>query len=180
MRRALLDEVAHNVMLYQGICDVDFTVTDMQLALNCWTPIAPRGKWLNMSCMGFVFATLFQRPLCMLSPGGPCTCLPLIARGNKMQAVSYIGYIIGDHYIPVRRLIFVFTYVIFSAWIIFDSFAWLNVLLSIPVVFCGYIAVVKSKIIQDKYANAINDYTFDLFSVLLIVVFLIDVILQVI
>ena len=70
---------------------------------------------------------------------------------------------------PKRRLFFAFTYVIFATWIIIDEFAWLNVVFSIPMVFCAYIAVVKSKIIKDKNANAIDDYKFDLYSIALTV-----------
>lgn len=79
---------------------------------------------------------------------------------------------------PRRRLLFVFTYVIFAVWIIINDFAWLNILFSILMVFGGYIAVVKSKIITDKYANAIDDYKFDLSSIFLTVFLLIDVIFQ--
>ncbi len=77
---------------------------------------------------------------------------------------------------PIRRLFFVFVYIIFAVWLIIDSFAWLNVLVSIVALFGGYIALVKSKIIKDKNANAIDDYKFDLFSILSIVVLLIDII----
>lgn len=70
---------------------------------------------------------------------------------------------------PRRRLLFVFAYVIFAIRLVVDDFAVLNVLFSILMLFGGYIAIVKSKIIKDKNANTIDDYKFDLSSVLLIV-----------
>ena len=77
---------------------------------------------------------------------------------------------------PIRRPRCVVVYVSFAVWLIIDSFAWLNVLVSIVALFGGYIALVKSKIIKDKNANAIDDYKFDLFSILSIVVLIIEII----
>jgi len=79
---------------------------------------------------------------------------------------------------PKRRLFFAFAYVILAVWYIINDFALLNILVSILMVFGGYIAVVKSKIINDKNANVINDYGFDLSSICLITVFLIDFIFR--
>ena len=68
MRRWLLEELMNNPLLYERICDTSFTSADMYASLDCWTPIAPEENWLMMPYVGLVFATLFQRPLCLLSP----------------------------------------------------------------------------------------------------------------
>ena len=79
---------------------------------------------------------------------------------------------------PIRRLFFAFIYVIVAVWVVIDDFAWLNVICSILLVFYGYIAIVKSKIITNKYANVIDDYQFDLHSVFLIVLILMHVMIH--
>ncbi len=78
---------------------------------------------------------------------------------------------------PIRRLFFVFVYIVSAIWLIKD-FAWFNLLFSLIMVFGGYIAIIKSKILKDKYANAIDDYKFDLFSISLTVVLLAEIIFQ--
>lgn len=78
---------------------------------------------------------------------------------------------------PRRRLFFAFVYVIWAVWFIINDFAWLNILVSILMVFGGYIAVVKSKIIKDKKVDAIDDYRFDTSSIFIIVCLLVDMIL---
>lgn len=79
---------------------------------------------------------------------------------------------------PKRRLLFIFAYIAFAVRLILNDFAWLNMLFSILMIFGGYIALVKSKIIKDKYANAIDDYKFDISSICLIVFLLADTFLR--
>ena len=79
---------------------------------------------------------------------------------------------------PRRRLFFVLVYVAFSLWIVLRNFAWLNILPSMISLFGGYVALVKSKIIKDKNADGIHDFSFDLFSLLLAGWLLVDVLMS--
>lgn len=79
---------------------------------------------------------------------------------------------------PIRRLLFVITYIVFAIWITVDSFAWGNIICSILILFGAYIALVKSKIITDKYVNAIDDYKFDISSILLTIYFFTEIVIK--
>ena len=69
---------------------------------------------------------------------------------------------------PIRRLFFVLVYIIFSLYIVIqNNFNWLIIVCLIPIIFCGYIAIVKSKIIKDEIVNKIfDDYSFDIYSII--------------
>ncbi len=75
---------------------------------------------------------------------------------------------------PIARLFFVLTYIVFAIWILFRDFAWLNILLSLVMLFGAYIAIAKSKIIKDKFVGGINDCLFDLYSIVLTIYLFID------
>lgn len=74
---------------------------------------------------------------------------------------------------------FLFLYMLpIAIWLVVNDFAWLNILFSILMVFGGYIAVVKSKIVIDKYADAIDDHKFDLSGIFITVGLLIDIVIK--
>ncbi len=71
---------------------------------------------------------------------------------------------------PLARLTFFITYLVISVWIVFDDFAWLNILFTLPVLLCCYITLVKSGVLKDKKADSIDNYGFDVVSIIATIV----------
>jgi hypothetical protein len=76
---------------------------------------------------------------------------------------------------PITRLIFVFVYLVAAIWILIRSFAWLNIIFSLLMLFGCYISLIKSGTIRDIKANRINNLSFDIVSILITLFLLVDV-----
>lgn len=76
---------------------------------------------------------------------------------------------------PIRRLIFVFIYILCAIWFLNRNFLGVNIVVSLIMLLGGYISLVKSNIIRDKNADKINNFKFDTFNILLTIVLLIDI-----
>lgn len=79
---------------------------------------------------------------------------------------------------PIRRLLFVITYIVFAVWITVECFALGNIICSIFVLFGAYIALVKSKVLKNKHLNRIDNYNFDISSILLTIFLFIEIVIK--
>lgn len=76
---------------------------------------------------------------------------------------------------PSRRLIFIIIHILCAIWFLNRNFQGVNIIVTLIMLFGGYISLVKSNIIRDKNADKIDNFKFDIYNILLTVVLLIDI-----
>lgn len=76
----------------------------------------------------------------------------------------------------IFRLIFAFFYFILFIYIVRD-FSWPNIFISLIMLFCCYISLVKANLIKDLNANGINNNAFDVISIIGIICLIIQCLL---
>lgn len=78
---------------------------------------------------------------------------------------------------PKFRFIFVISYICLSIWIIIKDFAPYNFLATLPLLFMVYVSLVKSKIISKPRVEKISDFAFDVFSIIISLYLVVDVLI---
>lgn len=101
VRQDLMNELTHNLHLYQCVFRENGRVKEVMDALNCFTEFAPFENWFLLPYMGDLVASKYNVALIILDTQLSLTFLPLKSAVSERPKSICMGMVNRNHFVQV-------------------------------------------------------------------------------
>ncbi|KAL8478177.1 hypothetical protein ACS0TY_030168 [Phlomoides rotata] len=101
VRQDLMNELGHNIPLYEDVFRMKERVQEVLEALNCFTETAGLDNWFLLPYMGYLVAAAYNVALIVLDPRLSLTFLPLRKAVPEQPRSICMALVNDNHFVHV-------------------------------------------------------------------------------